>query len=57
MSAQEKVHAITNITVGSLAISVPWWMDKILDWVHVATSLLGLVLVISQLYLLFKKKR
>lgn len=57
MIGQEKVHAVTNLTVGGMAIGMPWWMDNILDWVHVATSILGLVLVAAQLYFLLIKKK
>lgn len=57
MDIQEKIHVVANLTVGGAAVSLPWALDKVMDTVHIITSLLGLVLVIAQLIILFKKQK
>lgn len=54
---QEKAQTVVNLAVGSAAASVPIWMDKILDFVHLLTSCLGMALVAAQLYFLIKKNK
>lgn len=57
MDIQEKVHATTNLAVGGAAVTVPWMIDKVMDFVHILTSILGLVLVVAQLVILFRKQQ